>query len=151
MMYYLEKSIVVPTTLEKCWDFFSKPANLSEITPKEMAFVITSKNKINKMYEGMFITYTVKPLLGIKMNWVTEITFVKDRKYFIDEQRVGPYRIWHHEHHFEEVDGGVLMTDKIHYALPLGFLGKIAHPLIVKGQLKSIFEHREKKVKELFG
>jgi len=150
-MYYLEKEIIVPASLEKCWDFFSSPANLSKITPKEMDFVITSETEVGKMYPGMFITYTVKPIFGIKLQWVTEITFVDKGKYFIDEQRVGPYKIWHHEHHFEEVENGTLMTDKIYYAPPFGILGRIAQPILVKPQLKKIFDFREKMVKKVFG
>ena len=151
LMYYLEKKIIVPASVNECWDFFSSPSNLSKITPKEMDFVITSNTEVGKMYPGMFITYTVRPLFGIKMKWVTEITFVEQGKYFIDEQRVGPYKIWHHEHHFEEVEQGTLMTDKIYYLPPFGIFGKLAQPMIVKPQLKKIFDHREKMVKELFG
>jgi ligand-binding SRPBCC domain-containing protein len=98
------------------------------------------------MYEGLMIEYTVKPLLGIPMNWVTEIKTVKDLKFFVDEQRVGPYKIWHHEHHFKEVDGGVEMTDIVSYALPLGFLGRLMHPILVKKKLEEIFDFRFKAV-----
>jgi ligand-binding SRPBCC domain-containing protein len=150
-MYYLEKKIVVPASLDVCWEFFSSPKNLAKITPDHMGFEITSPNSIDQMYEGMLISYNVRPLLGIKMKWVSEITKIDKGKLFIDEQRVGPYGMWHHEHHFEEVENGVLMTDKIFYSLPLGFLGNIAHGLFVKKQLEGIFNYREEKVKELFG
>lgn len=116
-----------------------------------MEFKITSESNIDRMYDGMMITYTVKPLLGVKIKWASEITKIKKGEYFIDEQRVGPYNIWHHEHHFEEVDGGVKMIDKIYYSLPLGVLGKIAHYLFVRKQLEGIFNYREKKIVELFG
>lgn len=150
-MYYLEKEIVVPASLKECWDFFSSPKNLSKITPKEMGFEITSPNNIDQMYEGMLISYTVKPLLGIKMKWVSEITKIDEGKLFIDEQRVGPYKMWHHEHHFKETEQGVLMTDQIFYSLPLGILGQIGHTMFVKKQLEGIFNYREEMVKKMFG
>ena len=98
------------------------------------------------MYEGLMIEYTVKPLLGIPMNWVTEIKTVKDLELFVDEQRVGPYKIWHHEHHFKEVEGGVEMTDIVSYMLPMGILGRMMHPIIVKKKLEEIFDFRFKAV-----
>ena len=105
----------------------------------------------DQMYPGLFIHYKVSPLLGIKMNWTTEITHVDAPHYFVDEQRVGPYAIWHHEHHFKEIDGGVEMLDRVSYKVPLGVLGKIAHPIVVKGKLQEIFDYRVAKVEELFG
>ncbi|MGZ3927364.1 MAG: SRPBCC family protein, partial [Mucilaginibacter sp.] len=108
---------LLPTTLDKAWDFFSSPSNLSKITPPEMNFIVTSDNRAQaKMYPGMIITYKVSPLLGIKMNWMTEITQVREMEYFVDEQRFGPYALWHHQHHFKKVEGGVLMTDILDYA-----------------------------------
>jgi ligand-binding SRPBCC domain-containing protein len=103
------------------------------------------------MYPGMMITYKVSPLLGIRLDWCTEITQVNHLTYFVDEQREGPYTIWHHQHHFEEIEGGVLMTDIIHYKIPFGVLGNLANRLFIKRQLRSIFEFRIKKVNELFG
>jgi len=150
-MFYLEKKILVPISLEECWNFFSSPRNLSVITPDYLGFEIISPNNIDHMYEGLMINYTVKPLLGLKMEWVTEITKVNDKKFFIDEQRIGPYKLWHHEHHFEETKDGVLMTDMVFYCLPLGILGKIAHKLFVAKQLEGIFDYREKKIREVFG
>jgi len=102
------------------------------------------------MYEGLMIEYTVKPLLGIPMNWITEIKTVKELEFFVDEQRKGPYKIWHHEHHFKEVDGGVEMTDIVSYELPLGILGRIMHPFVVQKKLEEIFDFRFKAVEELF-
>ena len=139
----------VPASLDVVWNFFSSPANLSEITPPEMGFNITSPEN-SGMYAGMFITYKVSPVLGIKLNWVTEITQVSHRKFFIDEQRRGPYALWHHEHHFKEVEGGVEMHDILYYAAPLGFIGSIADMLFIKNKVKNIFEFREKKILELF-
>lgn len=102
----------------------------------------------------MIITYKVSPLLGIKLNWVTEITHVKDKQYFVDEQRIGPYAMWHHEHKIEPIEGGVLMTDIITYQPPMGFLGVIANSLFIKKQLQDIFDYRimalEKSSENLF-
>ena len=139
----------VPASLDVVWDFFSSPANLSEITPAEMGFNITSPGR-PIMYPGMFITYKVSPVFGIKLNWVTEITQVNDRKFFIDEQRRGPYSIWHHEHHFKEIKGGVEMHDILYYHLPFGFIGSLIDEFFVKDKVKQIFNFREKRVNELF-
>jgi ligand-binding SRPBCC domain-containing protein len=134
------------------WEFFSSPYNLEKITPNNMAFEVTSTPlEDQKMYPGMIITYKVSPLLGVKLNWMTEITEVEHEKYFIDEQRFGPFKFWHHQHHFKATDKGVEMTDILTYGLPLGFLGDIAHALIVKNKIKEIFKFREEKTKELFG
>ena len=139
----------VNATIEECWEFFSSPANLQKITPQSMGFKITDFDGKN-MYAGQIIQYKVSPLLGIKLPWVTEITFVKEGSYFIDEQRFGPYSLWHHKHFFEPVENGVKMTDLVHYALPLGFIGRIMNTLVVKNKLKEIFEYREQKVNEIF-
>lgn len=115
-----------------------------------MGFDILTENPA-KMYEGLMIAYKVKPLLGIPLNWVTEIKYVHEEQFFVDEQRTGPYKMWHHEHHFKAVDGGVEMTDIVSYELPLGILGRIAHPILVKSKLEEIFNYRFQKVEELFG
>jgi ligand-binding SRPBCC domain-containing protein len=115
-----------------------------------MGFKITSGTP-TKMYSGQIITYKVSPFPGVKTNWVTEITHVSAGSFFVDEQRFGPYRMWHHEHHFEVQNDGVLMTDRVSYKLPLGFLGRIAHLLFVKNQLKQIFEYREIFLEKEFG
>jgi len=114
-----------------------------------MGFIVRTELP-DKMYEGLMIEYTVRPMLGIPMNWITEIKTVKNHSFFVDEQRKGPYRIWHHEHHFKEVEGGVEMTDIVSYELPLGFLGRLIHPILVKNKLKEIFDYRRQKVDELF-
>lgn len=147
-MFFLKQTQFVPVSLETAWDFFSAPVNLSKITPPEMAFLIHGELP-GKMYPGQFIQYTVKPLLGIPVHWVTEITHVREMEFFVDEQRVGPYKIWHHQHFFKEVPGGVEMTDLVHYSLPFGLPGKIFHPLVRK-KLNTIFSYRTKKIKELF-
>ncbi|GAA3969484.1 SRPBCC family protein [Pedobacter ginsengiterrae] len=150
--YRLEFSQKIPVDLDTAWNFFSSPLNLSEITPDDMTFDVTSPiSKDAKMYPGMIITYKVAPLLGIKLNWMTEITHVKDKEYFIDEQRFGPFAFWHHNHHFEAIDGGVLMHDILHYAIGWGPIGSIANSIIVNNKINGIFNFRYKKVEALLG
>jgi ligand-binding SRPBCC domain-containing protein len=139
----------VPASHALVWDFFSSPSNLSKITPPEMGFNITSPYQ-PEMYPGMFISYKVSPSLGIKLNWVTEITQISRNRFFIDEQRRGPYSIWHHEHHFREVEGGVEMHDILFYHVPFGLFGKLADLLFVKNKIKQIFDFRKKRINELF-
>lgn len=141
----------LPISLEEAWNFFSNPANLQAITPDKMGFKVISKHHGDKMYAGQIIEYKVKPVLNIPIYWMTEITQVKDSEYFIDEQRFGPYSLWHHQHHFKAIPGGVEMTDIIHYKNPLWMLGQLANHLFVKKQLKEIFDFRFRKVEELFG
>ncbi len=141
----------IPVSLEKAWDFFSNPANLQAITPANMGFKVISKHHGDTMYAGQIIEYTVKPMLGIPLYWMTEITQVKDKEYFIDEQRFGPYSLWHHQHHFKAIEGGVEMTDIVHYKNPLGFIGRLANSIFVKNKLDTIFNYRYQKVEELFG
>lgn len=142
----------LPIPLEKAWDFFSSPLNLKEITPAYMGFRVTSDpDFLSPMYAGQVITYTVKPLFGIPLFWMTEITQVAPGKYFIDEQRVGPYALWHHQHHFKQIPGGVEMTDLVHYRVPLGPLGDLANGLFVRRQLEGIFNYRWNKLEGLFG
>ena len=130
-MYQLIRKQIVHTDLETCWDFFSNPSNLKLITPEYMGFDVKTETP-NIMYEGLILSYSVRPLLNIPMEWVTEITHVKDKSFFVDEQRIGPYKLWHHEHHFKEIDEGVEMIDIVSYEPPFGILGKIVHPFIIK-------------------
>ena len=139
----------VPSSLDVVWEFFSSPSNLSKITPPEMGFTITSPVQ-PEMYPGMFITYKVSPAFGIKLNWVTEITQIRKHEFFIDEQRRGPYSIWHHEHHFKAVEGGVEMRDILYYRVPFGIIGKLVNFVFVKKKVKQIFTFREQRIKELF-
>ncbi len=139
----------LPIPLEEAWAFFSDPANLEKITPDDMAFIVTSQVP-DKVYEGLMITYKVSPLFGIKLNWCTEITHVKPGEFFVDEQRLGPFRIWHHEHHFKQVDGGVEMLDILTYHVGWGFIGAIADWMIVRNKVQQIFSHREKVLIQLF-
>ncbi len=141
----------MPIPIAKAWDFFSSPANLQTITPDTLGFSIISAHHGTKMYPGQVIEYKVSPVAGIPLYWMTEITHVEEGKFFVDEQRFGPYSLWHHQHHFKEIDGGVEMTDIVHYKIPFWFLGDIAHSLFVKAQLKKIFDYRYKKIEDLFG
>jgi ligand-binding SRPBCC domain-containing protein len=151
-VYTLKRVQRLPISLEQAWEFFSSPKNLKEITPAHLGFVIHSDPEfIREMYSGQVITYTVKPVLGIPLFWMTEITHVENGKFFVDEQRVGPYALWHHQHHFKPIPGGVEMTDLVHYRLPLGFLGDIAHALFVRRQLQQIFDYRWNKLEAVFG
>jgi len=150
-MHKLESVLNLPIDINTAWDFFSSPKNLSKITPSYMGFNITSELKNEKMYPGIIIVYKVRPVLGIPITWVTEITEVSEGKYFIDEQRVGPYKIWHHEHHFREIEGGVEMTDLLYYKLPFGFIGKIINALYVGKKVKRIFEYRTQVLDKMFG
>ncbi len=133
------------------WQFISSPANLKHITPDYMGFDIMTPNLPEKMYPGMIITYKVSPLMGIKTTWVTEITHVQEGVYFVDEQRVGPYRLWHHQHRIEPVSVGVRMTDIVHYQPPFGFLGAIANRVIIRKKLNEIFSYRTARLEETFG
>ena len=141
----------LPISVEEAWNFFSSPMNLRAITPEEMGFTITSEDAGAKMFAGMIISYTVQPLLGIPVEWVTEITQVKEYDYFIDEQRFGPYSFWHHKHFFKAIEGGVEITDVVHYKIPLGPIGELANLLFVNKKLNDVFDYRVKKLEELFG
>jgi ligand-binding SRPBCC domain-containing protein len=149
--YQFRKQQKVNTSLTEIWEFISSPSNLKEITPEYMGFDITSKNLPNKMYAGMVISYAVKPLLGIKTTWVTEITQVIEKKYFVDEQRIGPYSLWHHQHIIEPIDNGVLMTDIVSYKPPFGILGALANTLIIKNKLNEIFDFRTAAIEKRYG
>ncbi|MBD79505.1 MAG: hypothetical protein CL840_11360 [Crocinitomicaceae bacterium] len=149
-VYSLYKEQILPIELEEAWKFFSNPANLNSITPDNLLFKIRSNVPRDGMYEGMMIEYQIKPILNIPVTWLTEITNVKTNHYFIDEQRIGPYAIWHHEHHFEIHEQGVKMIDKLLYVLPLGIIGELAHKLFVGKRIKEIFDFRYQKLSKLF-
>jgi len=149
-MYQFKREQLVKTDMETCWKFFSSPANLQKITPSYMGFDVLT-DVPETMYEGLMIAYRVRPLFGIPVEWITEITHVKENQFFVDEQRKGPYKIWHHEHHFRETAEGILMKDIVTYELPFGKLGKLAHPVLVKKKLEEIFDFRFKVVEEVFG
>lgn len=136
--------------MDEAWNFLSDPKNLKVITPDHMGFKITS-GADRPMYQGQIIQYIVKPFPGVSTKWVTEITHVKEGEYFVDEQRFGPYALWHHKHFIKPVEGGVEMEDLIDYKIPFGVLGQLVQPLLVKKQLNAIFEYRESKLESLFG
>lgn len=148
-MHQIHEKQLLPVSLEEAWDFFSDPFNLKVITPNFMRFKILSGAN-RKAYPGQIIQYTVSPLFGIPIRWVTELSQVEDHRYFVDEQRFGPYSFWHHKHFFTQTENGVLMEDIVDYKLPLGLMGKLLHILYVKRKLKAIFEFRKNKMDELF-
>ncbi|QBJ88359.1 hypothetical protein DDI74_19955 [Chryseobacterium gleum] len=136
--------------IETAWKFFSSANNLSEITPKDMGFIVLTKMEDDEIYEGMLIDYYVSPLFGIRMKWQTEITHIDFQKSFIDFQKKGPYKLWNHHHEFIPNEEGVLMRDTIDYELPMGFLGEIAHRLFVRKKLEYIFDYRFRVLSKLF-
>lgn len=150
MIYSIHKTQKLPIPLHQAWDFMGNPKNLAVITPKSMGFV-TKSGDDRAMFAGQIITYTITPLFGIKLQWVTEITHVQAPTFFVDEQRYGPYAFWHHKHFLKEIPGGTEMEDIVHYKVPMGFLGRLVHPFLVKPKLKEIFAYREEKLRELFG
>ncbi len=150
-VYSLKGVQCIPLTPDAAWNFFSNPVNLTSITPGDISFKIVSLHHGDALYAGQVIEYKLRPVLNIPFYWMTEITHVEDKKYFVDEQRFGPFSMWHHQHHFKSVDGGVEMTDIIHYKLPLWFLGDIANALFVKRKLKKVFEYRVSQIEKLFG
>ena len=149
-IYRLHTHQNLPISVDEAWDFLSDPKNLKTITPDYMGFHILS-GADRKMHAGQIIQYIVTPIAGIPTKWVTEITHVQDREFFVDEQRFGPYSLWHHKHFIKEIPGGVAMEDIVDYKLPLGILGQLAHPIVVKPKLKEIFDYRYQKLIELFG
>lgn len=149
-IYQLHTTQKLPISLRKAWDFFSDPANLKVITPSYMGFEITSGGD-RPMFAGQIIQYIVTPVAGIRTKWVTEITHVVEPEYFVDEQRFGPYALWHHKHFFREIEGGVEMEDIVDYKIPLGILGQAVHPFLVRPKLEEIFAFRQQKLIDLFG
>ena len=148
--YQLEKTQIIPAGIDEVWSFISSPANLKHITPVYMGFEIINTIP-EKMYPGMIISYKVSPLLGIKVKWVTEITHIKEKEYFIDEQRIGPYSMWHHQHKILPIKSGVLMTDIVTYKPPFGLLGALSNKVFIKKQLNQIFNFRERAIEKKFG
>lgn len=149
-MHHLIVKQRLPISLDEAWDFFSSPKNLSVITPKELNLVPITEIP-EDMYPGVFIQYKVRPVLNIPMTWVTEITHIREKEFFIDEQRLGPYQIWHHQHHFKAIEGGVEMTDILDYRIPLGPIGLLLQKIFIGKQVEGIFEFRNKKLIEVFG
>jgi ligand-binding SRPBCC domain-containing protein len=150
-IYTLTSSQIIPASVEEVWDFMSSPRNLQKITPPYMGFEIITDPLPEKIYAGMIIQYKVSPLLKIKLRWVTEITQVNNLHYFVDEQKAGPYKIWHHQHLLSPTAEGTLMQDIVTYQPPFYLLGSIANAVLIKKQLKSIFEFRKLAVETKFG
>jgi ligand-binding SRPBCC domain-containing protein len=151
-LYVLVHETILQADTETVWKFLSDPANLNRLTPEKMNFSITFRSELSgsKMYPGQIICYRVTPIPPFRMSWITEITQVQEGKFFIDEQRFGPYRFWHHQHIIEPCDEGTLMRDIITYKLPFGLPGIIFGGPMVKKQLKNIFRHRENALKQIF-
>lgn len=148
-IYTLEQKQTLPISLEVAWEFFANPQNLTKLTPDWMQ--LTIKGDVpQKMYEGLIMTQEVKPLFGIPLTWVTEITHIKEEAYFIDEQRIGPYKFWHHEHRLKETEAGVELIDTLHYAMPFGIIGRMIHELSVKQKVAEVFRYRYEVLEEMF-
>ncbi|NWK54088.1 SRPBCC family protein [Verrucomicrobiaceae bacterium N1E253] len=148
-MYHLYRQQWLNCHLEQAWSFFSSPRNLDRLTPKSVGFKITHLQS-EQMHPGQIITYKIKVAPMVWLSWMTEITQVVPMDSFIDDQRLGPYKVWHHCHKFKEQDGGVLMSDEVNYAMPFGPLGKLVHKLYVKQQLQHIFDERARLCDEIF-
>jgi ligand-binding SRPBCC domain-containing protein len=140
-LYTIDRKQIIPASIIAVWEFFSDPHNLSRITPLWLNLVVPEDTP-HHVYPGMMITYQVRAVAGIPTTWVTEITQVLNKQLFVDEQRFGPYRFWHHQHHFIETNEGVEVRDQVHYSLPLGPLGRLTHALVIQARLKEIFDYR---------
>ncbi|OMP29928.1 SRPBCC family protein [Mangrovimonas sp. DI 80] len=149
-IYTLHRIQNLPISVEEAWQFLSNPKNLKTITPDYMGFHIISGAE-KSMFPGQIVQYWVSPILGIKTKWVTEITHVENHKYFVDEQRFGPYALWHHKHFIKPIEGGVQMEDVIDYKLPFGIFGQMVHPFLVRPKLEEIFQYRYEKLEAIFG
>jgi ligand-binding SRPBCC domain-containing protein len=150
MLHQLHREQIIPASLDIVWDFFSNPNNLNQITPPDLYFEIYL-GRDQDMYQGQLIAYRIQLLPLVKTNWLTEITQVKKPFFFADQQHLGPYTFWNHEHHFQTVEGGVKMVDLVTYQLPFGPLGEVVHKLWVDPRLKRIFDFRAKKISHIFG
>ncbi len=150
MIHRLTRQQVVPAPLGEVWAYFATPKNLNEMTPPNMHFEIVHGGEVT-MFQGQLIEYRVQFMPMLKSRWLTEIAHVENEAYFVDEQRIGPYRFWYHEHRFEAVTGGTRIHDQITYALPFGPLGDLVHAIWVGPRLHSVFDFRRDKIEELFG
>lgn len=150
-VHTLQSKQIIPAPRDRVWDFFSNPRNLARITPPGMGFSMDESDLPGRLRPGLMITHRLTPLLGIPITWLSEITHIVENAFFIDEQRIGPYAVWHHEHEFLDLgDGRTEMVDRVTYVMPFGPLGELFHPWLVKPQLYRIFAFREKTVRELF-
>ena len=149
-LHRFEAAQLLPVDRSEAWAFFSNPRNLSVITPPDMGFELTS-DVPEHVHPGLIAIYRVRPLLGIPVTWVTEITAVVEEELFVDDQRIGPYRFWHHQHHFREVAGGTEMRDIVHYALPFGPLGGLLNERVIAPRVQAIFDFRRGVIDQRFG
>ena len=149
-MHFLERSIILNATTDQLWAFLATPANLNELTPPQLQFKILSALP-DQMYNGLTILYAVRiPLFGTR-RWLTEIKHIRTGEYFVDEQRLGPYRYWYHEHRLEPVgENQTRMIDRVSYQLPFGVLGLLVHKVWVKKMLEQIFDYRSERLAKLF-
>jgi ligand-binding SRPBCC domain-containing protein len=151
MLHKFKRKQLIKADIHSVWNFISSPLNLTLITPGSMEFeVVNDDYELEKMYSGQIIEYQVTLMKGFRTRWVTEITNVSENEYFTDEQRLGPYRFWHHEHFLRKVEGGVEMTDIVHYKAPFGFIGNLTNSLFIRKKLKTIFDYRYMKLEEIF-
>ncbi len=150
-MHNLHAIQKIPIPLPQAWDFFTRPQNLIDITPPSMALKIRTNPLPEKVYQGERIEYTVSPLPGIPLHWITEITLVRPQEHFIDESRKGPYKVWKHMHYFKVIDGGIEMRDHVEYINPFGFVGRLSNGLFVQRKLRELFEYRYQRIETLFG
>lgn len=148
--YYYKAEQFLPTDIQTAWDFFSSAKNLAVITPPELDFRILTNLEDKEIYEGMIIDYTVKPLFGIPLHWKTEIQKINKPAMFVDKQVKGPYKLWEHTHTFMEKENGVLMHDIVKYQIPFGFLGTLAHSLIIRKKIEHIFSFRKEILEKFF-
>lgn len=148
-MYRLRNTQKLPISLDEAWEFLSNPNQLENITTDELSFQ-KLHNTPDKMYEGMLMQLRLKPFLKIQLDWLTEITHIKEKEYFIDEQRLGPFRFWHHEHRVLPIEGGVEIQDTVHYVMPFSILGRFVHWLFLRKQLENIFNFREEAIEKVF-
>jgi ligand-binding SRPBCC domain-containing protein len=149
MVYRINRDQTVPASLDAVWDYFSKPENLNELTPPDLNFEIVYKDS-NTMFQGQLIEYMVQFIPLFRSRWLTEITHVEDLAYFVDEQRIGPYRFWYHEHLFRPVENGTQIIDQVTYQLPFGPIGELAHLIWIKPRLEKIFDYREHQITAIF-
>ena len=144
--HQFSRKFTLNALLEEVWSFIATPANLMKITPSSLSFEIMTPDLPSQMYEGLIIQYRVKPFAGIRTNWVSEITHIKTGRYFVDEQRIGPYKMWHHEHWLQPIKGGVEVLDIVSYQPPYGLIGRIANTWLIKQRLTEIFAYRQKAI-----
>jgi ligand-binding SRPBCC domain-containing protein len=150
-IYTVIRKQFLPINLEQAWSFFTSPKNLARITPPTIAFkILYISGSENETYAGQIIRYKISIIPGIRVNWMTEITHLNRPHNFIDEQRFGPYALWHHQHNFREVDGGIEMTDELNYAIPFGIIGRLVHWIFVRKRVSDIFDHRASVLDKLF-